>query len=43
LRDEVNNTRRAVRRRFRNKRKEYLEDKINELATSGRNKNCIEE
>jgi hypothetical protein len=34
----MNNIRREARRHFRNKMKEYLEDKINELATNNTSK-----
>jgi hypothetical protein len=32
--DNLNNVRRAANRYFRNKKREYLKDKINELATN---------
>jgi hypothetical protein len=32
--DNLNNVRREASRYFRNKRREYLKDKINELATN---------
>jgi hypothetical protein len=35
----MNNARREASRYFRNKKKKYLEDKINELATNSKNKN----
>jgi hypothetical protein len=35
----LNNVRREANRNFRNKKREYLKDKINELATNGKNKN----
>jgi hypothetical protein len=35
----LNNVRREASRHFRNKKWEYLKDKINELATNSRNKN----
>jgi hypothetical protein len=38
-RDDLNNVRREVSRHFRNKQREYLKDKINELATNSKNKN----
>jgi hypothetical protein len=34
-----NNVRREASRYFRNKKREYLKDKINQLATSSKNKN----
>jgi hypothetical protein len=34
----LNNIRRAARRHLRNKKREYLKDKINELATNSKNK-----
>jgi hypothetical protein len=37
--DNPNNARRVASRYFRNKKKEYLEDNIIELATSSKNKN----
>jgi hypothetical protein len=37
--DNLNNVRREASRYFRNKKKEYLKDKINELATNCKNKN----
>jgi hypothetical protein len=37
--DNVNNVRREASRHFRNKKREYLEDKINELAMNSKNKN----
>jgi hypothetical protein len=45
-RDSMNNVRRAASRYFRNKKRDCLKDKINELATNSNNKNmrdCIEE
>jgi hypothetical protein len=42
--DNLNNIRRETSRHFQNKKREYLKDKINEIATKGRNKkleNCI--
>jgi superoxide dismutase len=36
---DVNNVRSEARRHFRNKKKEYLKDKMNELATNSKNKN----
>jgi hypothetical protein len=35
----LNNVRLEASRRFRNKKRDYLEDKINELATNSKNKN----
>jgi hypothetical protein len=35
----VNNVRREASRHFRNKKREYLKDKINELGTNSKNKN----
>jgi hypothetical protein len=37
--DNLNNVRREASRYFRNKTREYLEDKINELATNSMNIN----
>jgi hypothetical protein len=40
------NARRSASRHFRNKKREYLKDKIDELATNSKNNNiraCIEE
>jgi hypothetical protein len=37
--DNLNNVRREASRHFRNKKREYLKDKINELVTNNRNKN----
>jgi hypothetical protein len=37
--DNLNNVRTEARRYFRNKKREYLKDKINELATNSKNKN----
>jgi hypothetical protein len=36
--DNPNNVRREAGRHFRNKKREYLKDKINELATNSKNK-----
>jgi hypothetical protein len=36
--DNLNNVRREPSRYFRNKKKEYLTDKINEIATNSKNK-----
>jgi CRISPR/Cas system-associated protein Csx1 len=38
-RDNLNNVRCEASRHFRNKKREYLKDKINELATNSKNKN----
>jgi hypothetical protein len=35
----MSNVRRAASRHFRNKKREYLKDKINELVSSSKNKN----
>jgi hypothetical protein len=35
----LDNTRREASRNFRNKKREYMKDKINELATNSKNKN----
>jgi hypothetical protein len=37
--DNLNNVRSEASRYFRNKRREHLEDKINELATNSKNEN----
>jgi hypothetical protein len=37
--DNLNNVRREASRHFRNKKREYLKDKINELSTNSKNKN----
>jgi hypothetical protein len=37
--DNLNNVRREPSRHCRNKKREYLKDKINELATNSKNKN----
>jgi hypothetical protein len=37
--DNLNNVRHEASRHFRNKEREYLKDKINELATNSKNKN----
>jgi hypothetical protein len=37
--DNLNNIRCEASRHFRNKKREYLKDKINELATNSKNKN----
>jgi hypothetical protein len=36
--DNVQNLRRETSRKFRNKKMEYLKDKINELETNNKNK-----
>jgi hypothetical protein len=37
--DNLNNVRHEASRYFRNKKREHLKDKINELATNSKNKN----
>jgi preprotein translocase subunit Sec63 len=37
--DNLNNRRREASRHFRNKKTEYLKDKINDFATNSKNKN----
>jgi hypothetical protein len=37
--DNLNNVRHEASRHFRNKKKKYLKDKINELSTNSKNKN----
>jgi chemotaxis methyl-accepting protein methylase len=37
--DNLNNVRREASRYFRNKKREYLKDKINELSRNSKNKN----
>jgi hypothetical protein len=37
--DNLNNVRREASRHFRNKKKDYLKAKINELETNSKNKN----
>jgi hypothetical protein len=37
--DNLNNIRRGASRQFRNKKREYLKDKIDELAKNSKNKN----
>jgi hypothetical protein len=37
--DNLNNIRREASRHFRNKKREYLKDKINELATNSKKNN----
>jgi hypothetical protein len=37
--DNLNDVRRETSRYFRNKKREYMKDKINELAMNGKNKN----
>jgi uncharacterized NAD(P)/FAD-binding protein YdhS len=39
--DNLNNVRHEASRYFRNRKGEYLKDKINELATNSKNKNHI--
>jgi hypothetical protein len=44
--NNLNNIRRESSRHFRNKKRQYLKDKIDELAMNSKNKNietCIEE
>jgi hypothetical protein len=40
--DNMNNTRHKASRYIRNKKREYLKDKINELAVISKNKNIID-
>jgi hypothetical protein len=40
--DNLNNIRCEASRHISNKKQKYLKDKINELATSSRNKNIID-
>jgi hypothetical protein len=40
--NKLNNIRRETSRHFRNKRREYLKDKFDELATKSKNKNIRE-
>jgi hypothetical protein len=40
--DNLNNVRHEANRYFRNKKREYLKDKLNELATNSKNKNIRE-
>jgi hypothetical protein len=40
--DNLNNVRREANLYFRNKNREYLKDKLNELATNSKNKNIRE-
>jgi hypothetical protein len=40
--DNLNSVRCEVSRHFRNKKREYLKDKINELAVNSKNKNVID-
>jgi hypothetical protein len=40
--DNLQNLRRETSRIFRNKKREYLKGKINELETNNKNKNIIE-
>jgi hypothetical protein len=37
--DNLNNVRSETSRHFRNKKRKYVKDKINELATNSKNKN----
>jgi hypothetical protein len=37
--DNLNNIRREANRHFRNKKRKYLKDKIDEFATNSKNKN----
>jgi hypothetical protein len=37
--DNLNNIRREASRHFRNKKREYVKDKINELPKNSKNKN----
>jgi hypothetical protein len=37
--DNLNNVRREASRHFRNKKRDYLKDKINEVATDSKNNN----
>jgi hypothetical protein len=39
MRDNLNNIGREASRHFRNKKREYLKDKTDELATNSKNKN----
>jgi hypothetical protein len=39
--DNLNNIRCETSRHFRNKKREYLKDKIDELATNSKNKNML--
>jgi hypothetical protein len=39
--DNLNNIRHEASRHFRNKKRKYLKDKINELAMNSKNKNVI--
>jgi hypothetical protein len=40
--DNLNNIKREASRHFRNKKREYLKDKINELESTSKNKNIID-
>jgi hypothetical protein len=40
--DNLNNVRREASKHFRNKKREYLKDKINELESNSKNKNIRE-
>jgi hypothetical protein len=37
--DNLNNVRRGASRHFRNKKREYLKDKVNKVASNSKNKN----
>jgi hypothetical protein len=39
--DNLSNVRREASRHFRNKKRECLKDKINEIELKGKNKTCI--
>jgi hypothetical protein len=39
IEDNLNNVKREASRHFRTKKREFLKDKINELATNSKNKN----
>jgi hypothetical protein len=41
--DNLDNVRCEASRHFRNKKREYLKDKINYLSTNNKNNNCIED
>jgi hypothetical protein len=40
--DNLSNIRQEARRHFRNKKREYLKDKINQLESNSKNKNIID-
>jgi uncharacterized protein (DUF2461 family) len=42
LQDNLNNVRCEASRHFRDKKREYLKDRINELATCSKNKNMTD-